>query len=356
MARILVIDDSRDTLEMLRVILHERGHHDVTLSTNGKEGLEKAVSEHPDLAIIDVMMPEMTGYEVVGRIRANARIADLPIIILTARGQPVDKIAAMEAGADLHMSKPVDVETLLEQVDVLLGANKKQEGAALFPILSLRGGVGTTTIAVNLALLMQQIKPTVLVDLSPNSGHCAAHLGLKVRTHWGQFKSGTTVAELLQEHTSGLKLLPAPLVPVQDEGLSHQESKALLDKLRRTTQFIVVDMPPTLTQTAQLFLEEAQRIVLVSGDDLPSIQTTRQTAQLLKPYQDRLLLVLNTITPGPHPPAEMLQRALNMPIEVRLAHEAQQIKAIHTGSPLVLGTPASALTTDLQQLTRKLIA
>jgi DNA-binding response OmpR family regulator len=259
MARILVIDDSRDTLEMLRVILHERGHHDVTLSTNGKEGLEKAVSEHPDLAIIDVMMPEMTGYEVVGRIRANARIADLPIIILTARGQPVDKIAAMEAGADLHMSKPVDVETLLEQVDVLLGANKKQEGAALFPILSLRGGVGTTTIAVNLALLMQQIKPTVLVDLSPNSGHCAAHMDSKsvrtgdsskaVRLLQSCFRSTPPGSSCCRHSCPRARRGP---IPSGEQGASGQAAPNYPIHCRRYA--------PTLTQTAQLFLEEASAL------------------------------------------------------------------------------------------------
>ena len=358
MTRILVIDDSRDTLEMLRVILQERGGYEVTLSNNGKDGIGKAISEHPDLAIIDVMMPEMTGYEVVARIRSNARIADLPIIILTARGQPVDKIAAMEAGADLHMSKPVDIEDLLEEISILLGADKQQGAGLLFPVFSLRGGIGTTTVAVNLALLLQQVKPTMLVDLSPNTGHCGICMGMKTYTHWGNFVTdgNLPLTELVQTHSTGLKLIPAPPKPLENETLSRQGAKKLLDNLRNTAPFIVADMPPTLTATAQLLLEESQRIILLSGDDPPGIQTTRQTLQILKAYREKTLLVLNTVTPAPHPPKDALQRALSVPIAAQLPYESAQVKAIHTNKPLVISAPKSQFSDILKKITRQLLA
>ncbi|OQY30248.1 MAG: hypothetical protein B6243_10665 [Anaerolineaceae bacterium 4572_5.2] len=94
MASILVIDDNYDMLEMLRIALSHRGGHRVSLCANGEDGLKLAKSERPDLAIVDVMMPDISGYEVVRQLRSEPKTEDMSIIILTARGQPVDKIAA----------------------------------------------------------------------------------------------------------------------------------------------------------------------------------------------------------------------------------------------------------------------
>lgn len=86
MASILIINDNYDTLEMMRVILGNQGGHAVSLSAGSLEGLKKAKSELPDLAIVDVMMPEMNGYDVVRELRSDPSTKDMRIIILTARG------------------------------------------------------------------------------------------------------------------------------------------------------------------------------------------------------------------------------------------------------------------------------
>ena len=185
MASILVIDDNYDMLEMLRIALSHRGGHEVFLSTSGQEGLEMAKSELPDLAIVDVMMPEMDGYEVVRQLRAESSTKKMGIIILTARGQPVDKQAALESGADSFMVKPVKPQDLLDEIEKLLDIPQKGSGG-LFSIVSLRGGVGTTTLATNLALLLQRLDSTALLDFSPNSGHCASLLKLQPKRHWGE--------------------------------------------------------------------------------------------------------------------------------------------------------------------------
>jgi CheY-like chemotaxis protein len=156
MAKILVIDDNADLLQMLRLILEERGNHHVTLSADGADGLSRALSSPPDLAIVDVMMPGITGYDVVRRMREQPQTATTPILILTARGQMIDRQTALRAGASDHMAKPVTPQVLLDKVDELL-TSQKTRGAGytdchIISLLSLRGGVGVTTLAVNLAL------------------------------------------------------------------------------------------------------------------------------------------------------------------------------------------------------------
>ncbi len=363
MARILIIDDNSDILDLLNLALR-RNKHEVILSADGQDGLAKALTERPDLAIVDVMMPDMDGYELVRRIRANPRIAGMRVIILTARGQPVDESAALAAGADVYLRKPLNITKFLEEVEKLLGTAKGGKKAVIFPVFSLRGGIGKTTVATNLALLLQQISPTLLLDLSPNSGHCALHLGLKPVRHWGRLvqlrantlEKDTTIGGLSLAHTSGLKLIAAPPNPLQGEGFSKEQMSVFLNTLRKKVHFIVVDMPPTLDQTVQAVLEEAQQTILLSGVDHPGIQTTIQTLEVLKGQHEQFLLLFNRVTPGPQPPLAALQRALRLPIAALIPYDATQTTALHRQNPSALSNPQSPLVTALQTTIKQLLA
>ncbi len=358
MARILVIDDSAEMLDLLKIILQERGKHEVLLSADGQTGLAMALAERPDLAIVDVMMPDMTGYEVIRRLRSNPLTANLRIIVLTARGQPVDRRVATDAGADVFLTKPVETTVLLDKINELLGKTPTKGGALIIGVIGLAGGVGKTTVAVNLALLLQQVGQTLLIDLSPNSGHCALFLGLKPARHWGFLleNPSLTAEGLMQRHDSGLNLFAAPPLPLRREGLDSASLDALYELLGRNNRFIVVDMPPTLSSVAQLTLERAHRVVMVSSDEPPSIQSTMRTLQLLESSRERTLLLLNTVRPGPHPPLDALQRALPIPIVARLPYDESQAIALRRGSPTVLSQPDSAMVTELRRLVKALIS
>ncbi|MEA3396320.1 MAG: response regulator [Chloroflexota bacterium] len=363
MARILIIDDNSEILDLLNLAL-SRNKHEVILSADGQDGLAKALAERPDLAIVDVMMPDMDGYELVRRIRANPRIAGMRIIILTARGQPVDESAALSAGADVYIKKPLNITNFLKEVEKLLGTAKGGKKAVIFPVFSLRGGIGKTTVATNLALLLQQLSPTLLLDLSPNSGHCALHLGLKPVRHWGRLvqlradtlQGNTTIGNLFLAHTSGLKLMASPPNPLQGEGFSKEQMTTLLDTFCKRVHFIVVDMPPILNQAAQAVLEEAQRTILLSGVDHPGIQTTIQTLEVLKGQREQFLLLFNRVAPGPQPPLAALQRALRLPIAAIIPYDATQTTALHRQNPSALSNPQSPLVTALQTTIKQLLA
>lgn len=384
MARILVIDDSQDMLVMLQMILEKRGHHTVSTCHNGNEGLQVATTDLPDLAIVDVTMPGMSGYEVVQHLRANPDTKNMGLLILTARGQPVDREAAFNAGADGHIAKPVNMDDLLAQVEALL--DRKQQEALkatpsatqptpaaaqpspstpqpaspsssqemVFPFFSLKGGVGRSTLAVNLAILLQQIAPTVLWDLSPNSGHCGLFLGLRPEKHWGHYLEnvGMDVTTLLLRHQSGLALLAAPPVPGQSGWFSDEDIEAVQRRLHTTARFVVVDMPPVLNSAATLILKRAQRILLVTGDDGPAIQTTRFTLQAIQEWQARVLLVRNASRPGVHPPVEALQRALQAPLQGDIPYEPAQHEAVYKGVPVVALQPQAAFAAGIKRLAK----
>ena len=115
--KILVVEDEPNMVAGLRDNFEFEGYQVIT-ATDGVEGLQKALDESPDLVVLDVMMPRMSGLEVCKQLRAKR--ASLPIIMLTARGQEVDKVVGLELGADDYVTKPFSIRELLARVKAIL--------------------------------------------------------------------------------------------------------------------------------------------------------------------------------------------------------------------------------------------
>lgn len=116
MAKILIIEDDKGISDFIVAELEHEGYETV-LATTGREGLEKANSENPDLILLDVMLPEMNGLEVLRRVRQKSRV---PVILETARGETIDKINGLNEGADDYIAKPFEIEELLARINALL--------------------------------------------------------------------------------------------------------------------------------------------------------------------------------------------------------------------------------------------
>ncbi len=115
---VLVADDDPDILDLVCFRL-ERGGCKVLPAHNGKEALEIARNERPDVAVLDWMMPELTGPEVIEEIRRDPDIADLPVMLLTARVQESDVVRGFESGADDYLTKPFSPQELHHRVQAL---------------------------------------------------------------------------------------------------------------------------------------------------------------------------------------------------------------------------------------------
>lgn len=114
--RILVVDDDRNNLKMVAFLLSEEGYEVIT-ADNGRAALDMIDTKHPDLVILDVMMPQMDGLEVCRRVR---QAMDIPIIILSAKGETADKVLGLELGADDYLPKPFEPSELLARVKAVL--------------------------------------------------------------------------------------------------------------------------------------------------------------------------------------------------------------------------------------------
>jgi len=113
--RVLVVDDSTDAADSLAMLLELEGH-DVSTAYSAAAALEKAERLQPEIAFIDIGLPQMDGYEVARRLRANERCRAIRLVALTGYGQPGDRDEARRAGFDHHLLKPAD----LESVDAIL--------------------------------------------------------------------------------------------------------------------------------------------------------------------------------------------------------------------------------------------
>lgn len=123
--KILVIDDEEHILELMKFNLENKGYKVIT-ATNGIDALKLAKTEVPQLVLLDLMLPGMDGYDVCKEIRKDNAISHMPIIMITAKSEELDKILGLELGADDYMTKPFSIRELLARVKAILRRTSTQ--------------------------------------------------------------------------------------------------------------------------------------------------------------------------------------------------------------------------------------
>lgn len=164
MRRILVVDDDVTLLRMLRLNLEAR-QYEVDAVTTGHEALAYAAQHPPDLAIVDLGLPDMDGLEVIAGLR---RRSDLPILVLSARGEQTDKVAALDAGSDDHVSKPFGMDELLARVRAALRRGGSRPGTD--------SRVVTASFTADLAARTATRADGAAVHLTPTEWHLLEEL------------------------------------------------------------------------------------------------------------------------------------------------------------------------------------
>ena len=132
MPKILVVDDEPDAIELIKFNLKSAGY-DVATAADGDEALKKARALLPDLIILDVMLPEVDGLEVCKILRRDARVSAIPIIMLTAKAEEVDKIVGLELGADDYVTKPFSPREVVARVRAVLRRSQTELALGAVP-------------------------------------------------------------------------------------------------------------------------------------------------------------------------------------------------------------------------------
>jgi pilus assembly protein CpaE len=260
----------------------QRQGYQISAATNGQQGLEKAFDENPDLILLDVMMPDIDGYEVTRRLRQNPATVATPILMFTAKAQLDDKVVGFEVGVNDYLTKPTHPSELQARVKALLSrvGDKKDSPARggdrgyVIGLLSARGGLGTTTVAVNLATgLMTRTKDEVIVaEMLPGQGSLALEMGLESARglvdllSLGRINeiSSDKVRETLTHHGSGLNVLLSSDRP-RDMHLINQVSnyRALVSRLSELARFTVLDLGLGIQPFASSVLPLCDEVLIV---------------------------------------------------------------------------------------------
>ena len=368
MARIYVIDDDAQLLRMVGLML-ERGGHAVTLLNNPIDGLEQIKADKPELLVLDVMMPNMSGHDLAKEIRQDSNLADLPILMLTARSQEVDRLTALKSGANDYLSKPVTSQELIEHVDKLLSQShveeEEPEQGIIITVYGLRGGSGRTTVAVNLASALRRVsqKDVCLVDLSPSGGQAIMHMRLQSRASWRDIPNSSELGwddlkERLTIHPSGLKVLAAPAKPQPPNTFSGDLTAQVLDLLQSHTAFTVVDAPSMLTDSFITAVSKADMGLHVVNPEVVSVQTAVKLNRVLAKQNiqiKRKTHISNQITPDAQLAQSAIERGLGAKVAFQIGFDANQARAMAQGVPLTLTPAKTALPTVLSKMASVLV-
>jgi pilus assembly protein CpaE len=326
---------------------------------SGEEALARLRSATPDLILSDVVMPGINGYELVRRLRQHSATANTPVIMLTSKGGIQEKVAGFEAGADDYLVKPVDptelelrIRALLARAAAQVGEKAVREEAQVISVFSLKGGVGVTSIAVNLAVALAQMwqVEVPLVDLALESAHGAMMFDLKAKNTLAELSAASLddvdadlLMTYLQRHESGVRLLPAPLRPELAEQVTPVAVNHALTLAKSLFSYVVLDLPSTFSEVTLTALDLSTVILLVLSPDLAALKVATSTLGVFASLgyaADRIVPILNWTFPREGLPQKNIEAALKRRIPLVIPYEQTLfVEGINRGVPVVLRRP-----------------
>lgn len=295
--KILVVDDDIETLRLVGLMLQRQGYQ-IVAASNGQQALQIAKAEKPDLVLLDVMMPDMDGYEVTRRLRADAITSSVPIIMFTAKTQVDDKVTGFEAGADDYLTKPTQPRELFAHVKAVLARGGKMRPSSMEPlpsgekghvvgILTAKAGLGASTLALNLAIsLYTRVQKDVCVaEFRPGEGSMGLDLGYSrpegllhlLEKKPKEITSLDIQNELIMHSSSGVRLLLASYQPNDVHYVTASESfEAIANHLTHMASFILLDLGPGLSPTHDKVLPHCDEVIVLL-EPIPSTITRTRT-------------------------------------------------------------------------------
>ncbi len=186
-AHILVVEDEVDLADLVALNLREAGH-DVSIAYNGANALAEVSRRRPDLILLDVMLPDISGFEVCRRLRRSSETSRIPVIMLTAKAEEVDRIVGFEVGADDYVIKPFSPRELTLRVDAILrrvGPEATQDGPQVLSIGDLRIDVPAHLVEIDgEEITLTALEFRLLLDLASRAGRVQRRDDLLERV-WG---------------------------------------------------------------------------------------------------------------------------------------------------------------------------
>lgn len=359
--KILVVDDDTSLLSLTNMVL-ERADFQTRTAQSGEAALEVIKTWQPDLFLIDVMMPNMSGLELITKLRAMAAYAKTPIIILTSLDQIETKSAGFEAGADDYITKPYQKAELLLRVNANLRRfrmstpDDELEPNRVITVFSLRGGSGCTTIAVNLAVALSQMwqDQVGLADLVRPVGACDVAMNLKARYNVADIMTNEledideNLIELMMEpHESGVNLLGGISQPEMADFVSEAHTRHVIGLLRKMYRYTVIDTTHSFGPEAMAALDLSDSIVLVVPPEIISVRLVRSVLHVFERLEydpDKIIVVVNWTFSSQGLTSKKISSVLKQPVSSVIHYLGESAtRAINVGVPILLGEDRNSL-------------
>jgi CheY-like chemotaxis protein len=366
--KILIIDDDVDTLKLVGLMLERQGY-EIAVANNGALGLTKAAAEHPHLILLDVMMPDLDGYEVTRRLRADPALAPIPVIMFTAKTMVDDKVAGFEAGVDDYLTKPTHPAELTAHVKAVLARSAQVKAAPvdrakLVAFLGAKGGVGTTTLALNVSVSLQaRGQDVILAEFNPGRGSIGLNLGVRdpaglanlLTRSMKDIHLRSVESELLSDR-SGVRLLLASPRPNQtdlDQAVSQME--AVLNNLATMCTVVVLDLGDGMRPYTQPILRVVDRVILVTEPIYPSNVLARSLVEELEAEgigaEKIHLALVNRERTSLQIPWRQVSSDLGLELAGIVSPAPEQAhQSAQSGRPLVISHPEGLVTDQLHKL------
>jgi len=380
--KILIVDDQAVVLRLLFHPLEREGFSVIT-AMSGTEALEKIQSEKPDLVILDIMLPDISGILVCNRVRQSLQMVDLPIILLSGRTELEAKIEGLEAGADDYVTKPVDPKEMIVRVKTLLARTQRLRQATPPPaapssgrsqqgipiaVIGAKGGVGVTTLVANLSAAMAVRGHRVAAaEMRPFFGALARQFGVKpdatikaLLEMAPKSINETQVGARLAPALNGLQLLLGPQQLLDYREIQAEQAEAIIDALVRLAAFVLIDLPHMPSVASRAALRSAQIVVLTMEPDAGCLDSARAWLELLRAWgiaeSAIKLVVVNRIQAVDVLNGVELERILGVELlgTVTAAPDLA-VAALNRGKPMVMIAQTALVTTALMEIADKLV-
>jgi pilus assembly protein CpaE len=378
--RILVVDDEIESVKLIGLMLQRRGY-EIIAARSGSQALEKAQTENPDLVILDIMMPDMDGYEVCRQLRVDPATADLPIIMFTAKTMVDDKVAGFQAGADDYLTKPVHPEELASRIEAVLLRSARRQVVEVQPpmrakvlgFLGSKGGVGTTTLAVNVAVALAQgpAKGQQIILADMQSGMAASSIQLGLRHSGGMAQlldqpaeriDARMVEARLQEYMTGMRVMSGQPDPAGvATPVSPDHAEAIVQHLGAMADYLLLDLGVGMEEVNRRILPSCDHVVVAIEPHRLSLTLAQalldEMTTSLNLARHRIVLVLVNKTPSSSSfNKEMIEGLLQHDLAgvVTPAPELA-FQAGEQGKPMVMLRPTSLVVQQIRAIAEHLV-
>ena len=293
--KVLIVDDDLETLRLVGLMLQRQGY-EIVATSNSTQALAMARTEKPVVIILDIMMPDLDGYEVTRQLRKDPDTTNIPIILFTAKSQTEDKLVGYEAGADDYLTKPVHPAELITKIKKLMDLGRSRESASaihghVIGVLAAKGGSGVSSTAFNLALnyYNRTKDPVIAAELHPGQGTWGMELGFETTENLNHLLSLKPneisiqkVEEELTQTTRGIKVLFASNEPKDMELInSGLQTVEVVIKLSHLGPTIILDLGTGFLSQFDRILSLCDEIVLLFEPNPLNAARTKKLLEMI---------------------------------------------------------------------------